>query len=450
MWHIDEGTLHAYLDDRDRGPAAGALDAGLRERVAQHLSECDVCTASLRLAERQRARAADILLAATPVIETPPFEAVQPMVGTTPIRPIPFPLPRRTGPRRAWMPLAWAASLMLAVGAGWMASLMWQGGEVQRAALEQPASAAGSAADRADAGAPMSPAAGGVVLAPAAGAPRMAEGAARPAGEGSDLRRAEAPRQEAKEEVAHADRLAPVAALSEQAAGNRVADTGAENRRVTAEDRGVTAERPRQFVARDPARDAAVIGGAMARVNAAAAAAAPQQVLAESPALGFAARSAEGGYPGDADVAWKTVSREEAERLLGAPLYLLAGAPISEIAAAPQASPALVRVRQRAEEGQIELVQWRAATGQAVGADVEKGVADAAAQKSAVDVAREARSQVVAPPAAPASAVVQPRLGRARDGGSVLSIPAATHPVILKAPPGINPALLITRIRQEG
>jgi hypothetical protein len=443
MWHVDEGTLHAYLDDRDRGPAAGALDAGLRERVVQHLSECDICAASLRLAERQRARAADVLLAATPVIETPPFEAVQPIVGTTPIRPIPFPLPRRTGPRRAWMPLAWAASLMLAVGAGWMASLMWQGGEVQRAAPEQPASTASSAADRADAGAPASPAASDVVPAPAAGAPRMAEGAARPAGEGSELRRAEAPRQETNEEVAHADRLAPVAALSEQAAGKRVADTGAENR-------AVTAERQRQLVPRDPARDAVVIGGAMARVNAAAAAAAPQQVLAESPALGFAARSAEGGYPGDADVVWKTVSREEAERLLGAPLYLLAGAPIDEIAAAPQASPALVRVRQRANEGRIELVQWRAATGQAVGADVEKGVVDAAAQKAVAEAARETRSQVVAPPAAPPSPVVQPRLGRARDGGSVLSIPATTHPVMLKAPLGINPALLIARIRQEG
>jgi hypothetical protein len=74
MWHVDEGTLHAYLDERERGEAAGALDPELRARVTSHLAVCDVCSAQLRLAERHRSMAADILLAASPAIETPPFE----------------------------------------------------------------------------------------------------------------------------------------------------------------------------------------------------------------------------------------------------------------------------------------------------------------------------------------------------------------------------------------
>jgi hypothetical protein len=112
MSHVDEGTLHAYLD--------GELAPVERERVDTHLKGCPACQA--RLAEERAIleRASRLLGMATP-----------------PERAMP-PLSQLRRPPVIWRlrrPLAWAATLILAVGLGWFA----RGSMMQR-----PASDAGS------------------------------------------------------------------------------------------------------------------------------------------------------------------------------------------------------------------------------------------------------------------------------------------------------------------
>jgi hypothetical protein len=96
MSHVDEGTLHAYLD--------GELAPVERERVDTHLKGCPACQA--RLAEEQAIleRASRLLGMATP-----PERAMPPLSQLR--RPPVFWRLRR--------PLAWAATLILAVGLGW-------------------------------------------------------------------------------------------------------------------------------------------------------------------------------------------------------------------------------------------------------------------------------------------------------------------------------------------
>ena len=105
MSHVDEGTLHAWLD--------GALDAvltpGEAERVRRHLAVCDVCAARLEEERAARDEAATLLgLAALPVVDPPAFEgcATRPGRGAGP------------GEERPLWKLGWAASVVLAAGCG--------------------------------------------------------------------------------------------------------------------------------------------------------------------------------------------------------------------------------------------------------------------------------------------------------------------------------------------
>ncbi len=98
MSHVDDGTLHAYLD--------GELTPVESERLDAHLAACLACRARL---EEERAlieRASKLLSRAVP---------------PTPERAAP-PLHQLRRPRVAWrvrMPLAWAATVLMAVGLGW-------------------------------------------------------------------------------------------------------------------------------------------------------------------------------------------------------------------------------------------------------------------------------------------------------------------------------------------
>ena len=105
MSHVDEGTLHAYLD--------GELAPVERERVDTHLKGCPACQARL-VEERAIIERASRLLG----MAVPPERAMPP-------------LQQLRQPRLTWRlrrPLAWAATLILAVGLGWYAR-----GEYRRA-----------------------------------------------------------------------------------------------------------------------------------------------------------------------------------------------------------------------------------------------------------------------------------------------------------------------------
>jgi anti-sigma factor RsiW len=107
MSHADEGALHAYLD--------GALDelpSGEGQAIREHLAACPECVA--RLEEEQRIREEAIAILAGPLmtqVELPPFEELRLRAeATSP--------PKISRSSRIYR-MGWAASVLLAIGAGW-------------------------------------------------------------------------------------------------------------------------------------------------------------------------------------------------------------------------------------------------------------------------------------------------------------------------------------------
>lgn len=115
MQHVDEGLLHALLDGE-----LSALGGAREAEVRRHLAGCAECRARLEEARGIHERADALLRGGDPVgVEVPPFEALA---------------ARRVPARGPWRgtALAWAASVVLALGAGWLA----------RSALQAPETAA--------------------------------------------------------------------------------------------------------------------------------------------------------------------------------------------------------------------------------------------------------------------------------------------------------------------
>jgi len=98
MSHVDDGTLHAYLD--------GELTPAEAQAVEAHLAQCPDCRGRLEEERALIARAGELLALATPPDRAlPPFRSGD-------VRP----------PRRLWwqvrLPVAWAATVLLALGIG--------------------------------------------------------------------------------------------------------------------------------------------------------------------------------------------------------------------------------------------------------------------------------------------------------------------------------------------
>lgn len=105
--HLTDGELHAWLD--------GALEqlGGVRAgEVREHLRACAACREALVAEESVRAHAAEVLALAVPsAAEAPPFELlVERARGRDP------------APPARLARLGWAASVVIALGAGWTAS----------------------------------------------------------------------------------------------------------------------------------------------------------------------------------------------------------------------------------------------------------------------------------------------------------------------------------------
>jgi hypothetical protein len=102
MSHVDDGELTAYAD--------GAYPANdpVALRIAAHLSTCGNCRTRLEQSHELRDRAAAILAFAAPAsVVAPSFETLQAQAVT------------RARARRRTFPLAWAASIVMAIGLGW-------------------------------------------------------------------------------------------------------------------------------------------------------------------------------------------------------------------------------------------------------------------------------------------------------------------------------------------
>ncbi len=112
MLHIDEGLLHWYLDEYE-GTERPMLPDELRDAMA-HVDQCADCTALLDEARAIRVGVENILSGARPSIEQPPFEQVVTRANAR----------RHERQQFTWMRrgrmLGLAATVVLAVGAGWM------------------------------------------------------------------------------------------------------------------------------------------------------------------------------------------------------------------------------------------------------------------------------------------------------------------------------------------
>ncbi len=107
MWHVDEGALHAYLDGAlDEYPVAEA------RRVREHLETCAECADRLAEERRVRDEAQAILGLAAPQVEVPTFEELRAYVRAQ--------QPARTITSVRLYRLSWAASVVLALGTGWL------------------------------------------------------------------------------------------------------------------------------------------------------------------------------------------------------------------------------------------------------------------------------------------------------------------------------------------
>ncbi len=133
MSHVDEGSLHAYLDGAlDEYPAAEA------RRVREHLATCAACAERLTEERRVREDARAILDLAAPQVELPTFEELRAYVRAGQSQ-------RRALGRLHKM--GWAASVVLALGTGWFL----RGGQVDPMRTFQAESGPASASSERDA-----------------------------------------------------------------------------------------------------------------------------------------------------------------------------------------------------------------------------------------------------------------------------------------------------------
>jgi len=107
MSHVADGELHAYLD--------GALDeypGSEARRVREHLESCAPCRTRLEEERGARDEAERILGLVAPDVEVPTFEELRAYVRAN---------PGSVSTRSARLyRLSWAASVVLALGTGWM------------------------------------------------------------------------------------------------------------------------------------------------------------------------------------------------------------------------------------------------------------------------------------------------------------------------------------------
>jgi putative zinc finger protein len=126
MSHVDDGALHAFLD--------GELTPVERARLDAHFAECDACRARLDEERGLMERASRLLGLAQP-----------------PERAAPPPLHQLRHPRLVWRlrtPLAWAATVVLALGLGYYAGgISFRAMPASQVVVEDSAAAAFATSD---------------------------------------------------------------------------------------------------------------------------------------------------------------------------------------------------------------------------------------------------------------------------------------------------------------
>ena len=107
MSHVDEGALHAYLDGAlEEYPTAEA------QAIREHLDVCASCRERLEAERVVRDDATSVLALAAPEVPAPSFEELRAYVRAN--------APRRSPVSVQIYRLGWAASVVLALGTGWI------------------------------------------------------------------------------------------------------------------------------------------------------------------------------------------------------------------------------------------------------------------------------------------------------------------------------------------
>jgi len=342
MSHVDEGTIHAWLD--------GALDPGDPEGAAleAHLRECEECRDRVEAERRVRARASDVLEQVRPAsIHVEPFEKVlaarraaagtgaaasgmemevaPPTAGEAGTGATPDIAPRRS----FRFPIAIAATVTLAITATWMARRI--GEPVQ----SRPTMEADAAAAPEPEGLRMNR-----VTAPARNAPTIG-----------------APPQEqkvsAEREAAFADR---------QAAATVAGDSGPDRRLQAATEQPP----PVVGIAEPPQRSGAETRriDSTARVAGAASAVGRNERAADQDLAAAGQLSEAVADPFTSQILatsgeWRITDAAEAARRLGRAPASIEGLPVDSLQEATIAGRAVIRLLQTAASGErIELFQW--------------------------------------------------------------------------------------------
>ena len=338
MRHVDEDTIHAWLDEQITDPAEAAW-------IEDHLRECGACRVRLASERATFDRAQMLLAGAAPSGERPSFEALVARAGRSASESEATPGAALTrGRRERWlMQAGWAASVAIAVGLGWTARELTERDSPapDSAPLIAEQSAASPAAPAARVDAPL-------------GLPERQDGVSFPAPKpdtGANVSTVPDTNATARQQTTVGSRRVdtatpiPPPAPPAAAAGLSQADTTAR-----LEAAPVPPERPRNAAA-------AAAESAPASPPLAAVAPPPPAVRQEDLRITgeFASRAAATPDPG-----WRPVPRTEAAARTGMPLYGLDG--VDPLFTSISADGTLVRTTYRLASGEtVELLQQRAA-----------------------------------------------------------------------------------------
>ena len=317
MRHVDEGTIHAWLDEQITDPAEAAW-------IEAHVRDCAECRA--RLADEQAAfdGARALLDGTSPSAERPSFDALVARAGRD-VTDAAAPAAELTHRRRQRLvQLSWAASLALAVGLGWTARELTDRGATPSipapTIAQQPSSATDAPTGNA---APAEPPPTAGAVAP----PARAAAAASPATAPQSRQAADAAAQRNEPRT----QIGSTAPTLERGAAAAAADTVAE----------------------------LTPSSTLAAPTAAPPAAPPPAASAAQPIASPASLAASRlEAVSVADGQWRAVPRTEAAARTGMPLYGIDG--LEPQYTGLSADGAVVRTLYRLESGQqLELVQQR-------------------------------------------------------------------------------------------
>lgn len=361
MRHVDDGTIHAWLDGQvtDRAEAAW---------IDEHLRWCGACAARVAEERGLLEQAHALLATAAPAVEAPEFSEVAGAAERRRVDEEAGSKGAASWNQRRLLQLGWAASVLLAAAIGWMARDVALGPDVTRVALETPAPPRSSASPRQESPAPGPSAADGTnapvgIAAQPGQLARVAAPDTRTEAAGADAAQAPRerepevpppPRAETREFARQLDSLPQ--------AGDAPADTAARApaapAAVPVEVPPPPADAPAAPAAAEPAREAVASAPAPPASPASQPARQQPPVSAQGAAAGFRAPA----LPVSAAAStWLPLPRTEAAARSGMALYGLEGMTPTVTTIRPD--NAAVRTVYRLQSGAtVELFQERAAS----------------------------------------------------------------------------------------